>query len=123
MWAEEQWNVSRDPKDRILFGTSNGARFVFEMGLKHSDRFRSVLAFSVPGGGPIELPEAFKTQTRSYLEAGTWERQFHEYTTRLAEKLKQAGVPVELRTRIGGHDEIIWREEFVHRLMAVFGTR
>jgi enterochelin esterase-like enzyme len=122
-WAERALNVSRDPKDRIVFGTSNGARFVFEVALRHPDRFSSVLAFSVPGGGPIKLPEGFKTQTRFCLEAGTWERQFYEYTTRLGETLKRTGVPVELRLRVGGHDEAIWREEFVYGLMAVFGAR
>jgi hypothetical protein len=37
--------------------------------------------------------------------------------------LKETGVPVELRTRVGGHDEVIWREQFVHGLTAVFGAR
>ena len=108
-WAEREWNVSAEAKDRALFGYSNGARFVFEMAIRHPDRFGSVLAFSVPGGGPITLPNAFKTRTHFYLEAGTWEPQFQAYTSRLAETLRKSDVTALLRLRVGGHDEAIWR--------------
>ena len=111
-WAERLWNVSHDPQDRFLFGTSNGGRFVFEMALRHPRQFGTVLAFSVPGGGPIKIPDRYETTTRFFLEAGTWEQNFLTYTSRLAETLKQAGVRVEFRSRVGGHDEAIWREEF-----------
>ena len=93
------------------------------MAIRHPDRFGSVLAFSVPGGGPITLPAEFKTQTRFYLEAGTWEQHFQVYTSRLAEKLRQSGVQVELRSRVGGHDEAIWREEFANAMLSAFGSR
>jgi enterochelin esterase-like enzyme len=122
-WAEREWKVSREAKDRILFGCSNGGRFVYEMAIRHPDRFGSVLAFSVAGGGPITLPAEFKTQTRFYLEAGTWEQHFQVYTSRLAEKLGQFGVHAELRSRVGGHDEAIWREEFANGLLRAFGSR
>ena len=39
------------------------------------------------------------------------EKPFLDYTTRLAETLKRAGVQSEFRLRVGGHDEAIWRDE------------
>ena len=50
-WAEQQWKVSGDPKDREIFGCSNGGRFVFEMAMRHPEQFGHILAFSVAGAG------------------------------------------------------------------------
>jgi len=122
-WAEREVRVSGEASNRVLFGCSNGARFVFEMAMRHPDRYASVLAFSVPGGGPIKLPEGLQTKTRFYLEAGTWEQNFQEYTSRLSHTLEDAGIAVQFRSRAGGHDEAIWREEFARGLRSAFGTR
>ena len=111
--AEREWRVRSEAKDRALFGCSNGGRFVVEMAIRHPDQFGHVLAFSVPGGGEITLPQALKNAARFHLEAGTWEGPFEAYTKRLAAVLERAGVTTEFRSRVGGHDEAIWREEFV----------
>ncbi len=121
-WAERQWNVSGLAKDRVIFGCSNGGRFAFEMAMRHPDQFGHVLAFSVPGGGVIALPEGLKTAAHFYLEAGTWEKQFLTYTTRLADELRRAGVQTELQVRVGGHDEAIWCDEFARALVETFGA-
>ena len=57
------------------------------------------------------------------LEAGTWEQSFQEYTSRLSRAIEDAGVAVQFRSRVGGHDEAIWREEFARGLLSAFGTR
>jgi enterochelin esterase-like enzyme len=119
-WAEREWKVSGEPKHRALFGCSNGGRFVFEMAMRHPDRFGHVVAFSVPGAGEIVLPNGLKTAASFYLEAGTWEKPFLAYTTRLAEALKGAGVKTEFRTRVGGHDAAIWRDELAGALVKAF---
>ncbi len=122
-WAEREYKVTGNANDRVLFGCSNGARFVFELAMRHPDRFGLVLAFSVPGGGPIALPQGLRTKARFCLEAGTWEQNFQEYTSRLSRALEDAGVAVQFRSRVGGHDEAIWREEFARGLLSAFGTR
>jgi enterochelin esterase-like enzyme len=122
-WAEREYRISGEANDRVLFGCSNGARFVFEMAMRHPDRYGSVLAFSVPGGGPITLPQGLRTKTRFYFEAGTWEQNFLEYTSRLSRALDGVAVAVQFRSRAGGHDEAIWREEFARALLSAFGTR
>ncbi len=120
-WAEREWNVSKDSEDRALFGCSNGGRFVFEMAVRHPDRFGHVLAFAVPGRAPVTLPEGFKTSTHFYLEAGTWETAYHLYTSQVAGRLRELGARVEFRARVGGHDEAIWRDEFAIGLVREFG--
>ena len=121
-WAERELKVSQLSRDRVLFGSSNGGRFAIEMAMRHPDQFGFILGFSVPGGGPITLPDRYTTQAEFYLEAGTWEPVFHLYTSRIAERLKQAGVRAEFQSRVGGHDEAIWREEFINGLRRAFGS-
>jgi enterochelin esterase-like enzyme len=121
-YSQREWKVSSHAKDRALFGCSNGGRFVFEMAMRHPDEFGNVLAFSVPGAGEIALPPSLKTAARFYLEVGTWEREFETYTKRLAAALERAGFQAEFRSRAGGHDEAIWREEFARALVLAFGS-
>ena len=90
--------------------------------MRRPAQFGHVLAFSVPGGGEISLPQAFKTAAHFYLEAGTWEGPFEAYTKRLAAVLERAGVTTQFRLCVGGHDEAIWREEFANAVAWAFGS-
>jgi enterochelin esterase-like enzyme len=119
--AEREWGASTDPKDRVVFGCSDGARFALEMGLRHSEWFGNVFAFSVAGARNLELPARPPRPARYYLAAGTWERPFLEMTRNLAEKLKAQDVAVTLSIRVGSHDEALWREEFAVAVQAAFG--
>jgi enterochelin esterase-like enzyme len=120
-WAEKEFGASREAKDRAVFGCSNGARFAVEMGLRHPGVFGHVFAFSVAGGPPGEVP-AGAAAVRFRLAAGVWEKGFHRMTEATAKALREKMVPVEVASRVSGHDEAMWRDEWAAALAAAFGA-
>ncbi len=121
-YAKREWKVPSKAEVCAIFGCSNGGRFAYEIAMRHPAQFGHVLAFSVPGAGEISLPQTLKTAAHFYLEAGTWEGPFEAYTKRLAAVLERASVTNEFRSRVGGHDEAIWREEFAHAIARAFSS-
>ena len=93
-WAEREWKVSHDPKDRVIFGCSNGARFVFEMAMRHPDQFGSRPGVLGPGGGEIILPENSRRQRVFTWKQARGNRQFqviHVPARRGLEASRRAG--------------------------------
>jgi enterochelin esterase-like enzyme len=122
-WAEHRFGVSAARGDRVVFGYSNGGRFAVEMGLRHPDAFGQVFGFSVAGTGRFDSGLDRKDLPRFCLAAGTWEASFHHCTSRLAEQLKARELPVRFSSRVGGHDSVLWRDEFAAALVWAFGTK
>jgi enterochelin esterase-like enzyme len=121
-WAVKEYGASREARERAVFGCSNGARFAVEMGLRHPAVFGHVLAFSVAGGAPEEVPErAAAAQFR--LASGTWEKGFQRTTEATAKALREKKVSVEAVSRVSGHDEAMWRDEWAASLLVAFGTK
>jgi enterochelin esterase-like enzyme len=121
-WAVKEFGASREAGERAVFGCSNGARFAVEMGLRHPDVFGHVFAFSVADGAPKEVPER-ASAARFRLASGTWETGFHRTTEATANVLREKDVRVEVVSRVSGHDEAMWRDEWAASLVAAFGTR
>jgi enterochelin esterase-like enzyme len=119
-WAERELGASTERQDRAVFGCSNGARFAVEMGLRHPELFGNVFAFSVAGARQFEAPGRRERSPTYYLAAGTWEKAFHKMTADVAEKLKAGQAPVVLTSRVAGHDEAMWRDEFAAAVQQTF---
>lgn len=122
-WAQKQFGVSSESKDRCVFGYSNAGRFAVEMGLRHPDVFGHVFAFSVPGDGHFDFAAVQKEFPRFELAAGTWESLFRKCTTSLADQLKHRGAFAHLSIRVGGHDTALWRDEFAAAALEAFGKK
>jgi enterochelin esterase-like enzyme len=113
-WAEQDLGASTERDQRAVFGFSNGGAFAVSMGIRHPDRYGSVLAFSLASGRegwgtPVwEENEA----PRHYLAAGTLEP-FMSSTVRWVTWLELLNVDYLFRMRISGHDMVMWEEEFL----------
>lgn len=117
-WAERQLAVARDPACRAVAGYSNGAVLASALGCRNPDRIGAVIAFSL--GLPPPLHPG-RRPTRHYLLAGTLEPGFRRATGRWAERLRAAGVEVEERVRVCGHDPLMWQEELPAAVRWAFG--
>jgi enterochelin esterase-like enzyme len=122
-WAERRFGVSSDRKDRAVSGYSNGGRFAAEMAFRHPEVFGHAFCLSVAGDAAKTLATRADQPVRFYLAAGTWEPIFHRLTASLADALKRRGVEVIFSSRIAGHDEAMWREEFAAAVARAFPTR
>ncbi len=118
-WAQNEFGASADRADKAVLGCSNGARFAVEMGLRHPDLFGHVLAFSVAGDSNIKPTQA-DAQVHFYLAAGIWEKNFHKITQAVQEKLAKQSFPADFHSRVSGHDDVMWRDEFVDALPKAF---
>jgi enterochelin esterase-like enzyme len=120
-WAEMTYGASRNRADRAIFGLSNGAAFASYMGIHHPDTFGAVIAFSQ--GWEVEyIPPENALTVRFYLQVGTLEPIFHTTTIQWRDILRQAGVEIEYRERVSGHDPVQWREGLPDPLIWVFGA-
>ncbi|MBI3409485.1 MAG: hypothetical protein HY040_14180 [Planctomycetes bacterium] len=120
-WAEKELGASGDRKERAVYGVSNGGRFSAEMGLRHPELFGHVYAFSVAGIRSSEPKAKAADLPYFHLAAGTWEKSFHKITLGVADKLKELNVPVVFVSRVAGHDDAMWRDEFAAALIRAFG--
>jgi enterochelin esterase-like enzyme len=118
-WAQKEFGASADRKDKGVLGCSNGARFAIEMGLRHPELFGHVLAFSVAGDSKLKLPKA-DVHPHYYLAAGTWEKSFHKMTQLVYDQFVKASIPVDFHSRISGHDDVMWRDEFVAAVLKAY---
>lgn len=107
---------------RGILGVSNGAAFAAAMGVRHSERFGTVIAFSLgitgaaPAWGPGEAPH-------HYLCAGSLEEGFERGTRRWAEVVRAAGAKIVHRTWVSGHDPVMWDGELPKALEWAYGSR
>lgn len=121
-WAEAELAVTASREDRSIFGVSNGAAFAAAMGVRHPERFGTVIAFSLgitgtaPAWGPGEAP-------RHYLCAGSLEEGFERGTRRWAEAVRAAGAEALYRTWVSGHDPVMWDGELPKALEWAYGSR
>lgn len=127
-WAEKEYGASRDRSQRVVTGCSYGARFAVEMGVRHPDLFGNVFAFSVAGFYTntiprFERPPVQLSPPRFFLAAGTWEQPLYPTAKNVAEGLRRQRFPVVFSTRVAGHDNAMWREEFVSAIVQVFGKK
>ncbi|CAN5509744.1 hypothetical protein BH10PLA2_BH10PLA2_03080 [soil metagenome] len=118
-WAQKEFGASPDRKNKGVLGCSNGARFAVEMGLRHPDLFGHVLAFSVAGDSKLKLPKT-DVQPHYYLAAGTWEKNFHKITQAVHDQLVKASIPVDFHSRVSGHDDVMWCDEFVAAVLKAY---
>ena len=121
-WAEAELGVTANREGRSIFGVSNGAAFAAAMGVRHPERFGTVIAFSlgITGAAPAWAPGEAR---RHYLCAGSLEEGFERATRRWAEVVRAAGAEVLHWTRVSGHDPVPWDGELPKALEWAYCSR
>lgn len=144
-WAAAQWRFTDDPARSIVVGSSLGGLSAGWLGFRHPDRFRNVVAVSVPWGWwpeaddpRAEAPhgdggwlaaqwaERGPRDTVLYTEIGRFETGLGpdgvsavEHTHRFVRQLRALGVDVDEQRYSGGHDFLCWRATFARALRSI----
>jgi len=127
-WAEQNLGAATNREQRAVFGYSNGGAFAVTMGVRHPERYASVLAFSLARGPQgLGTPDwTANMAPRHYLVAGTLgtlEEYCRQVTAGWAARLARLGVEHVYRERVCGHDIIMWEEEFPGAVAWAFANR
>ncbi len=110
-WTRLRFGFEPPAERTAVFGVSAGAELALALGHRHPDVYGVVLCAS-PGAGyrpPEVLPNPIP---RTYIVAGTMEPFFLSNALRWANAIEAAGVEVVMTSRVGGHGDGFWREEF-----------
>ena len=119
-WSRRVFGASADPSRVAIFGASNGGACALSFALAFPGLVRNVIAFSVAGGGP---EGAVPRGARCYLVAGTLEPAALRITSAWAAHLRAAECDLSFRTRLAGHDPLLWHEELPAALLWLFGSK
>lgn len=116
-YAERNYAVSSNKKDRIFYGTSNGAGLGVSIGAENPTLYSNYICFSMAGGNYENLNWTESNYPFYYLSYGEKEpfpltigiKEFEEF-------LIVNNYNHELTIYNGGHDRNIWRDEFFNVL-------
>lgn len=122
-WAETKFSAPKDENKRAVFGASNGGSFALAMGIRHSEVFGHIIAFSPTWRDNLSTPSWKPAQAPSqYLLVGTLESaNVRKLNKEWSETAKKSGATVTLREPVAGHDGVVWREWFPNSLLTEFG--
>jgi enterochelin esterase family protein len=142
-WAAGQWTFTTDPARSIVLGSSLGGLSAGWLGFRHPERFRNVVAQSVPwawwpehdqgvegvegtGWLATRWAEHGPRDTIVYTEMGSFETGLApdgisalEHTHRFVRQLRELGVDVDEQGYSGGHDYLCWRATFARALRSI----
>lgn len=121
-WVRSRFGAALPPERTAVFGVSAGGELSLALGLRHPERYGAIFSAS-PGAGyrpPAGMPGGLP---RTYLVAGTLEPFFAANAARWAAALRNASADVVLTSRVAGHDEAMWRQEFPLMVRWAFGPR
>ncbi len=118
-WARAELGLAVPPARRIVFGFSNGGAFAATVAARAPDQFGAAIALSLgyPGVADHFQPLDRATPQRLCFGAGTYERGFLDATRAVADSARTPGREVRFVERVGGHDQVIWQEQFAAALV------
>lgn len=141
-WAAGRWHFTDDPARSIVLGSSLGGLCAGWIGFRHPERFRNVVAQSVPWAWRPDEAEPSGDEERGWLaarwaergprdtvvytEMGSFETGLApdgvsalEHTHRFVRQLRDLGVDVDEQGYSGGHDFLCWRATFARALRSI----
>jgi enterochelin esterase-like enzyme len=140
-WVRERYNVSNDPMDTIVAGSSYGGLCAAFVAWKYPAVFGNVLSQSgsfryFPGPKQDVVPYSEQTgwltrqyvttprlKTQFYLQVGKFEAPLIAEHRRLRDVLEAKGCFCSYSELSGGHDYLTWRASFPDGLIALAGLK
>lgn len=123
-FAESTYYISKEAKDRYLFGSSNGGAFCVQTGITHPELWKEIIAFSTVD----YINEAFKKiefvdgeYPSFYLTAGRFEEKILADNLRFVDRLKKEQIKVKFQELLSAHDSFAWEMELLEYLSQKFG--
>jgi esterase/lipase superfamily enzyme len=137
-WVKEKYNISNNPKDNIIGGSSLGGLTASFIGLNHSNIFGNVLSqsgsywYKWEESDDIEkcnwmarqYESAEKLNLKFYLNVGTLETQkMIDMNKGMRHTLVEKGYIVDYEEFKSGHDYLCWGETLADGLISLVGIQ
>jgi predicted esterase len=112
-WAEARFGLDSSRSSRAIWGVSNGAFFAIAMGLRHPERFGSVIAFSPAVRGPgAERITRGTHPPRFFILSGYLEPPFEGIAEEWLGWFATAAIEHHAARYVAGHDVTVWEQVF-----------
>lgn len=142
-WVRQNYNVTKDPGQVVVAGSSFGGIASVYAGLRHPETFGNILCqsgsfwWSAPKPEPYAEPNYLakefvkspKLPLRFYMDAGSFEVDMNggggailEPSRHMRDVLLAKGYEVHYQENVGGHDYLSWRGSLADGLIALVGT-
>lgn len=142
-WIRANYNITKDPGQVVVAGSSFGGIASVYAGLRHPETFGNVLCQSgsfwwsaskpEPYAEPNFLAKEFvkspKLPLRFYMDAGSFEVDLNggggailEPSRHMRDVLLAKGYEVHYQENVGGHDYLSWRGSLADGLIALVGN-
>lgn len=121
-FVENNYSISEKRKDKVFYGTSNGAGFGVTLGSEKPLLFENYICFSM-ASGVYNSKNWTKTNYPFYFLAyGSKELfPFKKATEDFKKYLSQHSYKYKFWTFNGGHDRKMWEKEFYKTIVEIFG--
>jgi len=142
-WVRQNYNVTKDPSQVVIAGSSYGGIASVYAGLRHPETFGNILCqsgsfwWSAPKPEPYAEPNFLakefvkspKLPLRFYMDAGSFEVDLNggggailEPSRHMRDVLLAKGYEVFYQENVGGHDYLSWRGSLAEGLISLVGT-
>jgi len=142
-WVRANYNITKDPGQVVVAGSSFGGIASVYAGLRHPETFGNILCqsgsfwWSAPKPEPYAEPNYLakefvkspKLPLRFYMDAGSFEVDTNggggailEPSRHMRDVLLAKGYEVHYQENVGGHDYLSWRGSLADGLIALVGT-
>jgi len=116
--VEASYPVSKDRKDRLIYGTSNGAAWALSFAARHPDLFAQASGFGV--ATPADTIEFSRSEnTKIFVGAGHYD-DFSGNSKNICDKALSEQLSCTYYSIYSGHDQAMWDYGLVQTLEAVF---
>jgi enterochelin esterase-like enzyme len=143
-WVRQNYNVTKDPSQVVVAGSSFGGIASVYAGFRHPETFGNILCqsgsfwWSAPKPEPYAEPNYLakefvkspKLPLRFYMDAGTFEVDMNggggailEPSRHMRDVLLAKGYEVHYQENVGGHDYLSWRGSLAEGLIALVGSK
>jgi len=143
-WVRQNYNVTTDPSQVVVAGSSFGGIASVYAGFRHPETFGNILCQSgsfwwaaskpEPYAEPNFLAKEFakspKLPLRFYMDAGTFEVDMNggggailEPSRHMRDVLLAKGYEVHYQENVGGHDYLSWRGSLADGLISLMGSK
>jgi enterochelin esterase-like enzyme len=148
-WTRAHYNITMEPRQTVVAGSSLGGIAAAYAGLRHPEVFGNVLsqsgafswapdhsqtpemgAFTEPGWLPREYIKRAKLPLKFYIDAGVFEVDsagdgggILESSRQMRDVLLAKGYEVHYQQFVGGHDYLSWRGTLADGLLALIGKK
>ena len=142
-WMRRNYNITKDPSQTVVAGSSFGGIASVYAGLRHPETFGNILCQSgsfwwssakpAPYDEPNYLAREFlkipKLPLKFYMDAGSFEVDLDgnggailEPSRHMRDVLLARGYEVHYQENVGGHDYLSWRGSLADGLIALVGA-